>query len=80
MKFVKKQSKWGNCHWTGRKNSFIFNYSQNSSKWYVVVNHTKLDIWFNTLWQNIEFDTEEETQTWCENFDYQKYKCIGDDV
>lgn len=80
MMFKKKQIRYSDSFYVGRKNNFEFTYSTYGYKWYCVVEHTKKDIRFNTLWQNITFDTREDVEKWCETFDYKKYDCIGDDV
>ena len=80
MKFTEKKEVYRNPHFIGRKNNFIFNYSLNNLSWMVVVKHSKKDIRFNSLWEEIAFSDEKEVIEWCENFDYTKYKCIGDDV
>lgn len=81
MKFIRKREKWGTARWVGRKNSFIFEYTKGKKReFYVVVTHVEKDIRFNSLWQSIEFDTQEEVQSWCEAFKPENFECIGKDV
>jgi hypothetical protein len=80
MKFTSKTS-WGDIDYTGRSKGFIFEYTTTGNgDYYCVVNHSKKDIRFNSLWEEIVFPTEKEAQEWCENWDYKKHKCLGNDI
>ncbi len=70
-----------NKFWTATKNGFKFEIKNtyNSNKYYVVAKHKTKDIVFNSLWQEIEFDTLQKAFNWCNDFDYTKFKCNGVD-
>lgn len=81
MKFKAQRERWSKTTWyQGKKNGFKFNYAQKDNRWYCVISHTKKDIRFNSLWENLTFDTEEEIQKWCEMWDYKNHMCLGKDV
>lgn len=82
MRFSEKKDTWGRTsNFVGRKNGFIFDYSDASGGgYYVVVEHKTKDITFNTLWDQLTFNTKEECETWCENFNYKNHGCNGSDI
>lgn len=82
MKFIEKSGTWGRrSTFVGRKKGFIFDYTNsNDGGFYVVVDHKSKDITFNSLWEDLTFETTEECETWCENFNYKNHKCNGDDI
>lgn len=81
MKFKAQRERWGRTTWyKGKKNGFEFEYAQKDNGWYCVISHTKKDIRFNSLWENLIFDTEQEIQEWCEMWDYKNHRCLGNDV
>lgn len=80
MKFNKKQERWSEPHYIGRKQQFIFDASNSKNGIYVTVRHKTKDIRYNSLWEKIEFKTMDELSDWCDNFDHTKFKCLGKDV
>lgn len=66
----------------GKNKDFQFTIanSNNHNTFYVVAVHLKKDIRFNSLWNNITFETFDEAKIFCETFDYKKHKCMGDDI
>jgi hypothetical protein len=79
MKFTEKRVHWSPSRFIGRKNGFEFSYSLNGQL-YVYVSHTKKDIRFNSLWEQIMFVSEKQIQEWCEEFDYTQHDCLGSDT
>lgn len=67
MKFTKKTERWSNPRWYGRKNKIQFEIAGVDGKYYVVLNGEN-DLRYNTLWNDITFDTLESAIEYCENY------------
>lgn len=81
MKVTQKNIKWSSQNrYAGSANGFNFTIAINKVKWYVVADHKKKDIRFNSLWSNLEFDSLELATAFCESFDYTKHNCLGNDL
>ena len=79
MKLTKKTYE---ANYTCRKAKFKFEIAPYGEGFYITVEHSKLDIMYNSLWQKIAFksvdDAVEFIHTFCKN--PVCYKVIGDDV
>ena len=79
MKLTKKASE---ANYTCRKANFKFAITPCREGFYIMAEHSKLDIRYNSLWQKIAFksvdDAVEFIYTFCKNPIC--YKVIGDDV
>lgn len=80
MVFTKKREGWGYYSLNGRKNSFKFSISGDSGRYWVMADHSKKDIHFNSLWEDIKFKTEDLAKEWCESFKYTNHACNGEDI
>jgi hypothetical protein len=84
MKFRKnyKNSRFStNETYVGIKNNYKFSVSTNhGSTYYVMVNHKKFDIRFNSLWSGIFFTDLQSAFDWCEEFNSDNFECLGSDV
>ena len=81
MKFrLRRASRWSSTVLIGVKNGFCFTIARTSANYYVSVIHKSKDIRYNSLWEHLEFQSEESAELFCEMFDYEKYKCLGRDV
>lgn len=78
MKF--REDKNARGFYNAKKGGFLFTISSSKNGFYVVAIGQKKDIRLNTLWIGEEFNTFEYAEIFCENFDWKKYDCIGDDV
>ena len=80
MRFTDKK---GNGFYKGKKGGFEFTISTFNDvplALYVVASSQKKDIRLNTLWIKLTFETLEKAKEFCENFDWKKYDCIGEDA
>jgi hypothetical protein len=78
MKFTEDKKARG--FYKRKKRGFEFTISPSGNAYYVVAVGQKKDIRLNTLWINLTFETLEQAEEFCENFDWKQYDCIGDDV
>lgn len=62
------------------KDNFEFRYNQRNDGWYCVISHTNKDIRYNSLWEGLTFNTEEEVHEFCEGWNYKDHPCLGKDV
>ena len=80
MVFKERREKYSTTTYhVGRKGGFSCEISWGYNGWYVLVLHTKKDITFNTLWVDMEFESLEKAQAWCEKFNYKDHECLGKD-
>jgi hypothetical protein len=63
-----------------KKNGFEYVISATDNKFYVVASSLKKDIRFNSLWSNLRFNNFEDAVSFCKNFNYKSYRCLGSDV
>ena len=80
MKFIRKQERWSNERFVGKSKGFIFTYTLDKNTYYVCITGIKKDISYNSLWENKLFESKEQVELFCENFDYTKHKCLGRDI
>jgi len=59
---------------------FTISYARDYGRYYVVASHRKKDIRLNTLWIGVVFPDFDNAVSFCENFKYKDYKCVGGDV
>lgn len=79
MKF--KEDKNARGFFKTKKNDFEFTISASyGTKFYVVARGIKKDIRLNTLWLKLEFEDFDKAVEFCENFDWTKYECLGNDA
>ena len=67
----------------GKKGGFEFTisiFNDYPLSFYVMADSQKKDIRLNTLWIKLTFETLEKAKEFCENFDWKKYDCIGEDA
>jgi len=77
MRFTDRKS---TGFYEGKRKGFEFTIAAHLDKWYVVAEHIKKDIRFNSLWEAKAFDTFKLAEEFCINFNHKKQRCIGDDV
>ena len=75
-----KEDKNARGFYNSRSGGFEFTITNNGGRYYIVASHSKKDIRLNTLWINKDFTTFEDAEIFCENFNYNEYACIGNDV
>jgi hypothetical protein len=81
MKFTYNTKKWSNTYCKAKSRGFIFEYIYyNTGPYFCIVTHSKKDIRFNSLWEGLTFETEDELREWCEKWDYKDHKCLGIDT
>ena len=84
MKFKEKKMGWGsrNKWFVGYKNGFELMYTttNQNGQLYVMASHKTKDIRYNSLWESMTFETKEEVELFCENFDYVEHSCLGKDL
>ncbi len=80
MRFTEDKKAKG--FYKGRNKGFNFtiSHARNYRAFYVVARSLKKDIILNTLWINLKFETFLKAEEFCENFDWKKYDCIGNDA
>ena len=85
MRFTEDKNARG--FYNGKKGGFEFTisstgktFNDDALAFYVVANSQKKDIRLNTLWIKLTFETFQKAEEFCENFDWKKYDCIGDDT
>lgn len=79
----KRQSTF--IYFSGKSKGFLFSIkpratslSKDLQGFYVTASHQKKDIRFNSLWEQLYFDTVEKAKEFCENFDPKKHSVLGD--
>ena len=83
MKFKEMRMPWGSNKWFNAvKGGFEFTYSTSNQngELFVMANHKTKDIRYNSLWESLTFETKEEVEVFCENFDYVEHSCLGKDL
>lgn len=73
MKFTHKTSILTGQKWVGRKNNYIFTIRFDKPNFYCYV-MKKNEFSFNTLQKKLTFETLNEAQKWCENFNKKDYE------
>ena len=75
-----KENRRARGFYKAKNRGFEFTISSSGNRYYVVVIGVEKDIRLNTLWIKLTFETFEQAEEFCENFDWKNYPCVGDDV
>jgi hypothetical protein len=67
MKFTKKTERWSNPRWYGRKNKIQFEIAGVEGRYYVLMEGEN-DFRYNTLQDDLRFQTLEAAMEYCENY------------